>query len=185
MQGFVVAAGPDAAPQRALVVVDLGHARLALAPISEDGWPLAAAQRFTCLPAALAALAADAAAAAAKLDSSQRLGARRTEKRKRTAPAAAPAEIAMCAEGNVRTALLESPTPGSLAGRPDGAADASSGCAAAAAGTGAASVAAALAAMRRGVALERQRGLDALKAAAEGDRCGWAAEWLAQGCLEV
>lgn len=185
-------AGPNDAPQRALVIIDLGHARLALAPISEDGWPLAAAQPFTCLPAALTALAVDAAAAAAKLENPQRLGARKTEKRKRTAAAAAPAEMALCAEGHRLMAGLELqapglglPAPASLAGRPDGAADAGCVRPAAAAGAGTAGVAAALAAIRGGMTLERQRGLDALQAAAEGDRCGWAAEWLTQGCLEV
>lgn len=45
--------------KRALVAIDLSLGRLALAPLDEENWPMAAAAPFTgTLPAALAALVA-------------------------------------------------------------------------------------------------------------------------------
>ncbi|KAK9831313.1 hypothetical protein WJX81_001162 [Elliptochloris bilobata] len=159
-QGFFVSTSADAGAQRALVALDLSAGRLALAPLSGDGWPLAAAQPLAgALPAALAALAKN-----FRLNPKVYLGAARPEKRKRASVVPLPAELALRADGRGAAAAAHAP----------------------AAAAGAASVAATVAAICSGTAQARQAALHVLHAAAAAsDHDDWAAEWLDHGCLEA
>lgn len=111
-------------------------------------------------------------------------GARRPEKRKRAAVAPLPPELALAADARAGAPGRRQGLDLRVGGAHQPAAE-SADSAPHARGGGGASVAAAVAALRGGTAQQRRAALGALRAAAASERDGWAAEWLAHGCLEV